>query len=72
MSTESHSIRCSKELWTACQETAQSLGKNMNEWLVGWLPECVKYDRLLIREREEQEATEVEHALRVAARRAAS
>lgn len=64
-----HSLRCSDELWRDCQATAMALGKSTNQWLVEWLPECVRYDRLLIREREERGAAELEHEAEVAARR---
>jgi hypothetical protein len=49
-----HSLWCSNEEWAAWTETATAMAMSLSAWARGWLNEAIRYDRLQLREKNEQ------------------
>jgi hypothetical protein len=54
--TDSFSIRVSPLKWQKYREVAEARGKPLNRWIIQWLDEAVRYERLELREKEQAEA----------------
>jgi hypothetical protein len=59
---DSFSIRVSPFKWAKYREIAEANGKPLNRWIISWLDEAVKYERLELRDREERRQAEAEAA----------